>query len=107
MKKLKTKEKIYTVYQIVFNGEVVYIGQTDNLKRRTTQHNYLFKSGKDKELYNYLRTTAFSGKFNLIPIKEFSDRTTAKRFEMYLILQQLFGDKGTTLKQSIPRIIDI
>lgn len=95
--------KIYIVYSINYLNQPIYIGITNNLKRRTTQHNYLFKKGKSKQVYDYLRSLNQTN-ITLNTIKEFKTRTEAKRYEMYLILIDYFGNKH--LKQSVPNISD-
>lgn len=94
---------IYTVYKIEVDGITRYIGHTNNLKRRQTQHNYLFRKGKSKELYDNITDSEF--RFKLIPIKEFKSKTEAKRWECLLILQDHFDEK--LLWQKPPQIKDM
>jgi hypothetical protein len=54
MKKKKKSE--YTVYQIVIDGTVRYIGRTNNIKRRTSDHNRMLDNGTSKQLYDFLRS---------------------------------------------------
>lgn len=82
---------IYTVYKIEVDGITRYIGHTNNLKRRQTQHNYLFRKGKSKYLYDNITDRDY--KFNLIPLREFKSKVEAKRWECLLILTDHFGDK--------------
>lgn len=94
----------YKVYTIEVNSQVTYIGRTIDIKRRQTEHNRHFKTGKTKELYDYLREIAFESKIELIQVAEFKSKTDAKRYEMFLILQDYFGVK--VLKQKVPQIKD-
>lgn len=91
------------VYSIEVKGVVRYIGITNNLKRRQTQHNYLFNKGEQKELYSNLRIVNPDEKIILTPIYEFSSLVDAERYECFLILKDYFGDKN--LWQSIPKKI--
>lgn len=106
---------MYTVYQIKVNGVVSYIGYTKNLKSREYQHNYLLRTGKKKELYDYCRREKIT-ELELIPIHNFKTKVEAKRFEMYLILYYRFIiDNGlevplwasVDLMQTIPSIRDM
>ena len=103
MIKKKEKKKFY-VYTISLNNWVIYIGMTDNIKRRETQHNYLYKKGKEKDLYDYLRLQNFTDRIELKPIKALDTRVEAKRYECFLILTDYFGNK--LLKQKVPAITD-
>jgi len=94
----------YKVYTIEVNGSVAYIGRTIDIKRRQTEHNRHFKSGKAKDFYDYLRSIRFNSKIELIQVAEFKSKTDAKRYEMFLILQDYFGVK--LLKQRVPQIKD-
>lgn len=99
----------YIVYKIVINDIVRYIGHTNNIPRREKEHNYSFKKGFKKDLYNFIRAestiTNFDGYIiTLIPIKEFKKKVDAKRYEMYLILDDYFNQK--ILKQKVPNISD-
>lgn len=81
------------VYSIEVKGVVRYIGITNNLKRRQTQHNYLFKKGEEKELYSNIRLINEDEKIVLKPIYEFSSLLDAERYECFLILKDYFSDK--------------
>ena len=94
---------IYTVYKIEVDGITRYIGHTNNLKRRQTQHNYLFRKGKSKDLYDNITDRDY--KFKLIPLREFKSKVEAKRWECLLILTDHFGDK--LLWQKPPQIKDM
>lgn len=93
----------YTVYKIEIDGIIRYIGHTNNIKRRQTQHNYLFKKGKKKELYDNI--TDRSIRLVLTPLREFKSKTDAKRYECLLILQDFFDNK--LLWQKPPQIKDM
>lgn len=96
---------IYTVYTINYQSVPVYIGHTNNLKRRTYQHNYdCYKKQVKKPLYDWIRQQGIAEQIHLIPIKSFKTKTDAKRFETYLILQDYFEEKK--LKQKVPSISD-
>jgi predicted GIY-YIG superfamily endonuclease len=93
----------YTVYKIEIDGIIRYIGHTNNIKRRQTQHNYLFKKGKKKELYDNI--TDKSIRLVLTPLREFKSKVEAKRWECLLVLQDHFSDKS--LWQKPPQIKDM
>lgn len=94
----------YKVYIIKIGELTVYIGRTIDIKRRQTEHNTHFKSGKSKVLYDYLRDINYDSKIELIEVAQFKSKTDAKRYEMYLILQDYFSKR--LLKQSVPQIKD-
>lgn len=111
---------MYTVYKIEVNEVCLYIRHTSDLKKREYQHNYLLKKGKDKELYNYLRSINVD-RVQLIPLQSYKKKTDAKRLEMFLILSFKFldldctnpifdswftGNKNVDLKQKIPNLSD-
>lgn len=102
---MKSKQH-YTVYSINHLGTPIYIGITNDLSRRTKQHNYLYRKGFNKQVYNYIRSLGYKDEpiIYLTPMRSFNSRTRAKQFEMYLILQDLFGDKN--LEQRVPNISD-
>jgi len=104
IKKKKEKKRFY-VYTISYNSWVIYIGMTDSIKRRETQHNYLYKKNKVKDLYDYLRLKNFEDRIELKPVKVFDTRVEAKRYECMLILQDHFSSK--LLKQKVPNIMDM
>jgi hypothetical protein len=90
------------VYSISFEGSVVYIGMTCDMKRRQKTHNYLYKKGLSKQLYDWLRQRGFDGSITLKPIHTFDRKVESKRMEVYLILKDYFGRK--LLKQKVPSI---
>lgn len=106
LKKVKKKKPVkeYTVYQITINGIVVYIGKTNDIKRRTREHNYALKNGLDRLLYKYLREIGFEGDIALEAIKTGLNKVDSTRYEAYMILKHYFD--GVELKQMIPIIKD-
>lgn len=86
-------EKLYVVYQIKIDGVVRYIGTTNNLKRRQTQHNYLFRKGNTKQLYENIRLYNKDNNIVLEEIYSSTNKTEAMRYEALLILKDWFGDK--------------
>lgn len=93
----------YKVYYIKHNDMIVYIGRTDNIKRRTYQHNYHYKKGKENQLYNYLRLNEVEV-IELVIIESYKNKADSKRLEMYLILDDYFN--GKELQQKVPSISD-
>lgn len=53
------------IYQISFPNDKVYIGLTNSLKRRRSQHKYCVKNGDTKPLYNALRKYEMEDTFEL------------------------------------------
>jgi len=90
----------YFVYEIVIDGVRRYIGMTDNLKRRQSQHRRDYIKGKDKYLYKQIRLSAPQSEITLNTIKEFTNKGDCKRYEAYLILKDYFSNKN--LWQSFP-----
>ena len=74
------------------NGDIRYFGITSDIKKREKRHNYLLKSGHDKELYNNFRkfhpneTIRLAKMMNLYQ-GEYHTKADAKRAEMASILQ--------------------
>ncbi len=98
----KKQGKTY-LYKVEVGGVTRYIGITNNLKRRETQHNSGLSKGEKKELYDFCREEGIY-KIQLIEMKEFKTRIEAKRYECFLILCDYFGVKR--LKQKVPSISD-
>lgn len=92
-----------TLYKIELNGEIIYIGITNDLKRRQQQHNLNIKKNVNRPLYTHLNSLNISN-VTLTTLASFKSRVEAKRMECYLILQDYFNDKQ--LKQKVPRISD-
>lgn len=105
MKKKKGKKnKEFYIYNIQYFGEVVYIGQTSNLKRRQSQHSRALKNpDKKQEVYEYLRELG-AKEVKLTLLETYSNRVMAKRRECYLILKDYFSEHK--LKNKIPNISD-
>lgn len=96
--KIKSTE-VPIVYKIEFNNEIIYIGQTLNIKRRMRQHKYCLINGKENPLYNFLRENNVND-IELIVIKQFESNIDSKRYEMMLILERYF--RGDRMYQGIP-----
>ena len=94
----------YYIYSILYENKCVYVGMTKDIKRRQQTHNYLYKKGKKKLLYDFLRENGFNEKIELIITKSFSTKTEAKRWECFIILGDHFGLKQ--LRQVPPKISD-
>jgi len=95
--------KKYKVYSIVHKNKVIYIGRTNNLKRREYEHNYNLRMEKSNLIYDYLREEKVD-KIVLKQLYEYNKKIDSKRMEMYLILDDYFNDKF--LKQKVPSISD-
>lgn len=103
---------IYTVYKILHNGKSIYIGRTNNIQRRSKEHNRSYKNSllapdckKIKQLYKYLKEEGFTDKIELIEVKSFKSKVESKRYEMLLILIDHFKEESN-LKQQVPNISD-
>lgn len=95
---------MYIIYQIKVENIVRYIGITNNLARRQSQHRLGLKNNTNsKLLYNNLNHFHKGFIINLETIKTFSTKGEAARYEALLILQDHFGPKQ--LWQSPPRSI--
>lgn len=102
--KKKSKSKEFFIYNIQYFGKVLYIGQTNNIKRRESQHNRNLKNpNKNQEIYKYLRELG-AKEIKLTLLETYSNRVTAKRRECFLILQDYFSEHK--LKNKIPNISD-
>lgn len=90
------------VYVIKIEGVVRYIGITNNIKTRQSQHRRDLKNfnGKGKYLYKMIRESGLELNIELEVIYEFKNRGDAARMECFLILKDYFGDKE--LYQSYP-----
>jgi putative endonuclease len=79
---------MYYVYAISSsNANYIYVGLTDNVERRVTQHNNGFE-----------KTTKPYRPFEIILIEEFADRPSAREREKYL--------KTTTGKRLLRKLRD-
>lgn len=91
----------YFVYSLKINEDRVYIGSTNNIKRRLSEHNRLFKRGDDKYLYNEIRKLYGNDIiFEIDILKEFESKLDGARYEAFLILYKYFN--GMKLYQSVP-----
>jgi predicted GIY-YIG superfamily endonuclease len=90
---------MYYIYQIKINGDVRYIGYTNNPKRRFTQHKKSLEIGDKKYLYKKIREL-IEPSLEWEIIATFENSGDAKRWEAYLILQDYFTNKS--LWQSFP-----
>lgn len=103
MAKKATPIKTFVVYSILHNNTCYYIGRSGNLMRRQHQHRKDYRDGKDKLLYNYLRSKGCKDTdITLIVLATFDNINESKLFEAYLILKDYFSDKK--LKQHPPTI---
>ena len=100
-KKRKKKSSNVWVYQIKVDEIIRYVGISNNIKLRTSQHNRGIRRGDKKLFYDFCRECGITT-VELIPLIECKDRTTAKRWEMYMILDD--WSKNRELKQVIPGI---
>src|ERR1035437_741375 len=75
----------FIVYAIYHKSSVIYYGRTNNLHTRELRHNRDLRSGVIKDLYVYLRQEGRTD-ITLVPISEFKDKVSSKRYELYLIL---------------------
>lgn len=94
---------MYFVYKIENKDKIIYIGRTNNIKRRTYQHNYNIRKGKGGNLYDYCKANNIT-EVELIVIREFKTKVESKRWEAYLILDSYFNDGD--LVNKVPNISD-
>jgi len=87
------------VYEIIIDGVRRYVGITNNIKRRQSQHIRDLKS-KDKYLYKMIRENSPETIISLNIIAQFDNKGDAARWECKLILDDYFSDKN--LWQSFP-----
>ena len=92
------------VYSILWMSHCIYIGRTNNIKRRSAEHRRALKNGKKKLVYDFLREKGYEGDIELVILRSYANKTEAKRMEMFLILSDHFGQKK--LKQVVPSIRD-
>jgi predicted GIY-YIG superfamily endonuclease len=99
--KTKKPKVVFTVYKLTSEGGLsVYIGHTNNIERRISQHRNNIKNGKSTLFYDAL----VDGTFTYEILSKFKTKVEAKRYEMYLILQRYYS--GEKLYQKIPNISD-
>ena len=90
----------FYIYEILIDGVRRYIGYTNNITRRKSQHFLEIKKGSQK-IYLYKKIQLLTEPtidFNLV--KTFDNMGDAKRWEAHLILNDYFNDKQ--LWQSFP-----
>jgi predicted GIY-YIG superfamily endonuclease len=90
---------MYFVYEIIVDGVRRYIGMTDNIKRRQSQHRRDLKT-KPKYLYKMIRENSPETTISLNIVKEFEKRGDCLRWECLMILNDYFNHKE--LWQSFP-----
>lgn len=88
------------VYNIKVDGVIRYIGYTDNLKRRKSQHMRSLKIGDEKKYLYKKINELMTPTIEIEVSKEFDNKGDAKRWEAYLILHDYFNNKE--LWQSFP-----
>ncbi len=95
----------YKVYYIKYRDMRIYYGYTNDLKRRTYEHNYNLRKGKNILLYNKLKEFGIDS-VELEVVKEFNNKVEAKRYECFLILREYFNECGDPVKlwQKVPSI---
>jgi predicted GIY-YIG superfamily endonuclease len=93
------KSKIYYVYEILVDDVRRYVGITDNIKRRQSQHRRDLKKG-GKYLYKMIAENSPETIISLNVIKEFNDKGDCSRWECKIILDDYFNEKK--LWQSFP-----
>lgn len=94
----------FVVYKIDIENTTRYIGHTNDLERRSAEHNRgCFKRPQKKIFYEKVRWTECEY-LELQVVRIFRTKTEAKRYEALLILQDYFGKKQ--LWQKVPNISD-
>lgn len=89
----------YIVYKIYINGSLRYVGYTNNLTRRKSQHLKSITTDTKKYLYKKIRELE-NPSLEFTIDREFGNSGDAKRWEAYLILDNYFKTKD--LWQSFP-----
>jgi predicted GIY-YIG superfamily endonuclease len=75
--------KKYIVYKIMFKEQMaVYVGCTNNLKQRLSQHK---ECRTNTRIYNFIKKNNLINEIELIPIHSFDDRKEALNFEKKFI----------------------
>jgi predicted GIY-YIG superfamily endonuclease len=91
---------MFFVYEIVIGGVRRYVGYTNNIKRRQSQHVRDYQKGSPKYLYLMTAKTAPKTIYQLNVLRQFPNKGDAQRYEAYLILKDYFTKKE--LWQSFP-----
>ncbi len=95
---------MYTVYEIRYEGERIYIGYTGRtLDKREYEHNYQLRKGNKRTVYHFLRSKDCDT-VKLTKLKTFKKKIEAKRYECYLILRDYFNK--CQLLNKVPNISD-
>jgi hypothetical protein len=90
---------------IVYSILDVYIGRTNNLKRRQQEHRRDFRNGKNKLFYNYLRDNNFTEEqIILTPLFYTKNKAESKQIEILFIILDKWGERK--LQQRVPSISD-
>ena len=101
---MKKPKDIYTIYEIRLGGVRRYIGMTNNIKRRQSQHRLDSKrEDMTKSLYKMKRQLHSEEEIVLEVVYQTEKKIEAIRMEAYLILKDHFGE--CELWQSPPHII--
>lgn len=90
---MKVVKKVYSVYKIKVGDKTRYIGYTENIVRRQKEHIRDYKKGSVKYLYKKTREIAPETIYELILVKDFTNKGDAKRYEALLILLDWFGKR--------------
>jgi len=98
MAKRKNKKKgPFYVYTIEHNNKIIYVGMSNNLLRRQKEHTRnINKQSPTKTLYKYLVKAGVTT-VTLNMIAEFKYRSSAKSYEAFTILTELFIHKNYNL----------
>lgn len=83
----------YFVYEIKIDGLRRYVGITNNVKKRQTQHNYGLRKDLKKYLYKMIRDINPEYKIELEVISECSNKLEASRLECFIILNDYYDKK--------------
>lgn len=101
---MKKPKPIYYIYSIKLGGLTRYIGMTNNIKRRQSQHRTDSKKlDLTKSFYKMKRQLHLEEEIVLEVIYQTEKKIEAIRMEAYLILKDHFAD--AQLWQSPPQII--
>jgi len=80
------------VYEIIIDGVRRYIGMTNDIKRRQSQHRRDLKT-KDKYLYKMVRESSPETIIILNIVKEFENKGDCSRWECKMILDDYFNER--------------
>lgn len=89
----------YLYYLCCPNSESVYIGFTNNLKRRLTTHKHQARKGRKSPLYDSMRKYGLES-YTILPFRSFTERQEALRYEREAIsLHRTLGAKLLNLAE--------